>query len=113
MVNKILELSGFIRNKTCKQTRFIKPPNTTYAVYHDNYVTGGSDDLPLLKRRSITIELYEYMPDDEIVNRLENALNEYYPMMVDGWRKESRYYIDSENIYQTIYEFDYFEKRGE
>ena len=53
------------------------------------------------------------MPDDEIVNRLENALNEYYPMMVDGWRKESRYYIDSENIYQTIYEFDYFEKRGE
>ena len=56
MVNKILELSGFIRNKTYKQTRFIKPPNTTYAVYHDNYVTGGSDDVPLLKRRSITIE---------------------------------------------------------
>lgn len=113
MVNKILELSGFIRNKTYKQTRFIKPPNTTYIVYHDNYATGGSDDLPLLKHRTITIELYEYMLDDEVVDRLENALNEYYPMMIDGWKKEERYWIDSENIYQTIYTFEYYEKRGE
>lgn len=112
MVNKILEASGFVKNETYKKTRFIKPPKKTYAVYNDDYSVSGSDDVALLIRKSITIEVYEYRSDKEVIRKIENSLDNYYPLMVDGWKKEDRYYIDSENIYQTVYTFEYIEKRG-
>lgn len=113
MVDKILKSAGFVKNKTYKETRFVKPPVSTYMVYHDNYDRQGADDFPFLKYHNVVFELYEPTIDNENVDKLEKTLDEFYHRMIDGWKKEERYWIDSENIYQTIYTFDYYEKRGE
>ncbi|SFE84036.1 hypothetical protein [Peptostreptococcus sp. D1] len=113
MVDKILKSAGFAKNKTYKETRFIKPPTSTYVVYHDNYDRQGADDVPVLKYHVVTFELYEPTIDSEVIEKLEKTLDDSYQYMVDGWKKEERYWIDSENIYQTIYTFEYYDKRGE
>ena len=63
MVNKILTEAGFELNKTYKQTRFLKPPQTTYAIYEDTVNRRGADDVNLITDHDVNIELYEYTPD--------------------------------------------------
>ena len=36
MVDKILTGAGFVLNETYRETRFLKPPRKTYAVYNDD-----------------------------------------------------------------------------
>ena len=33
MVKEILTAAGFVENKTFKETRFLRPPKETYAVF--------------------------------------------------------------------------------
>lgn len=106
MVNKVLTKAGFILNKTYKEARFLKAPQTTYAIYHDSYERRGADNKNLIKEHDITIELYEYAPDPESERKIEEALDE----LSIEYEKESRFWIHTEQIYQVIYEFNYIER---
>ena len=106
MVKRILTGAGFVENETFKETRFLKPPKTTYAVYMDAFTRRGADGLNLIKDHNYTIELYSYVPDPEAEARLENTLDS----LGVEFDKDERYWIQEEQLYQVIYNFSYIEK---
>lgn len=110
MVREILTKAGLVENETFRETRFLRPPNTSYAVFNDSIERGGGDLKALLKHHSVSIELYEYTPDPILEGNVEAQLDEYYALMLDGWTKQERYWLEEEQLYQVIYEFDYIEK---
>lgn len=104
MVNKILTAAGI----PYRRGRFTHPKAPTYAVYMDDVTTDGSDGGEVLVlRHDITVELYEDKPDDAAEAALEAAIT------AEGrlWTKQDRYWLQSEQQYQVIYEFYYFEKK--
>lgn len=106
MVKTILSLAGFVEGKTFKETRFTSPPKSTYAIYLDSITRRGSDDSNLVTEHSSTIELYSYAPDKDAETRLDNALDS---LGID-YDKSERYWLESEQLYQRVYDFDYIEK---
>lgn len=104
MLNDILTATGI----PYKETRFLKPPTTTYAVYNDTYEARGCDFRNRLKAHDVTIELYEYKPDKPAEEKIEAELN----ARGIEYTKQERTFIDSEQLYQIIYEFSYIEKTG-
>jgi hypothetical protein len=106
MVKEILTEAGFVENKTFKETRFIKPPKTTYAIYLLDISRYGADDGNLITEHSDTIEIYSYKPDPEAERRIEAALDK----RAIPFDKQSRYWLQEEQLYQTIYTYDYIEK---
>lgn len=107
MVDKILTGAGLVKNKTYRETRIITPPrDTSYAVYMDAQEIRGADYLNLIREHDITLEVYEYFPDKDIEDRIEDQLN------INGisYTKQPRYYIQEEQLYQVIYEFSYIGK---
>lgn len=103
MVNKILTAAGV----PYRRTRFPSPPKETYAVYMDDIKTDGPDGLAAIFSHSTTVELYETKPDDAAETAMEAALTAAGVQ----WTKQDRYWIETEQLYQVIYEFDYTEKR--
>lgn len=106
MIDQILTEAGFILNQTYRETRFVKPPQQTYIVYMDAFNRYGSDDMNLLTAHDVTFEMYQYTPDKDAEKRLEDVLNR----MGISFDKQPRYFIDSEQLYQVIYEFSFIEK---
>lgn len=90
-----------------KETRFIKPPSGAYVVYDDDYSTGGADGLNLVKRHSVTLQLFTNDRGTEEQAVIEAAL--------DGagfeWEKDAAAWEDQAQRYQTNYYFDFVEKR--
>lgn len=104
MVTNILNRAGV----KYRQSRYtIKPLPDTYAVYFDDREMGGADGLNCIVTHNITIELYESKPDDATETAIEAALD-FYGI---PWTSQARYWIQSEQRYQVIYEFTYTEKR--
>lgn len=104
MVEEILTAAGIPE----RGSRFVKPPAGTYAVWFDDLETDGPDGMPpAIFTHGVTVELYEPKPDPEKVEALEAQ------MSARGlhWTKQARYWIKTEQMYQTIYEFSYTEKR--
>lgn len=104
MVNDILTASGI----AYRRGRFVgaKPP--TYAVYTDDVISDGADNaaFPRVETHAITVELYEDRPDEQAEKAVERAITEAgLP-----WEKQDRYWLQSEQCYQVVYEFDYTEK---
>lgn len=108
MVKQILTAAGFVEGVSFKETRFITPPKTTYAVYLDSFVSRGADDLNLIKDHSTSIELYEYAPDPESEARIEAQ----FDSIGQKYEKADRIWIDEEQLYQVVYDFEYTEKQG-
>ena len=108
MVKKILTGAGFVEGKTFIETQFISPPKTTYAVFHDSFTRRGADGLNLLKEHEYTIELYSEFGDPGAEARIE-AILDFYGIEYD---KDDRYWIQSEQLYQTVYRFNFIEKLG-
>lgn len=106
MVKRVLTGAGFVENKTFKETRFIKPPRVTYAVFMDSFSRRGADDLNLIKDHDYTIELYCYEPDPDAEARIEASLDS----LGLAFDKEDRYWIQEEQLYQVVYTFNYIEK---
>lgn len=106
MVKEILARAGFVENKTFKECRFLKAPTVTYCVYLDSYESRGADDVNLIKEHSYSIELYSYTPDPEAEKRLETILDSRGIV----YTKNNKYWLESEGLYQVIYDFDYIEK---
>lgn len=106
MVDKILTAAGI----PYRRARFTasKAGANTYAVYLDDIDQDGSDDgRALILRHDITVELYESKPDPKAEAAIEAAIN------AEGllWTKQDRYWLQTEQQYQVIYEFSYTEKR--
>ena len=106
MVKEILTNAGFVENETFRETRFIKPPRTTYAIYLDSYTRRGADNLNLVKEHDYTIELYSYFPDPDAEKRIETILDE----LGIEFEKSECYWIQEEQLYQVVYTFNYIEK---
>ena len=104
MVETILATAGVKH----RQNRFARPPAETYAVWMDDIETDGPDGMPpCIFTHNVTIELYEYKPDAEAEAAIEAAIG------AAGltWTKQDRYWLETEQLYQTIYDFSYIEKR--
>lgn len=106
MVKEILTRAGFVENKTFKETRFLTPPKSTYAIYLDSFDSRGADSLNLLKEHTYTIELYSYKADPKAEARIEVELN----ALGIEFTKEERYWLKDEQLYQVVYTFGYIEK---
>lgn len=104
MVTEILAAAGIKE----RGSRFLKPPAGTYAVWFDDITATGPDLAPArIFTHDVSVELYEPKKDEAAVAALEAELT--------GrgleWTKQDRFWIQSEQMYQTIYEFTYTEKR--
>ena len=75
MVKTVLTGAGFVEGETFRETRFLKPPKTTYAVFMDSFTRRGADGLNLIKDHNYMIELYCYKPDPEAEARIEKILD--------------------------------------
>lgn len=105
MVNEILTATGI----PYKETRFLKPPKKTYAVFNDSINRRGGDNVNLISQHDVSIELYEYTKDPEAEKKLERELD----ARGIEYDKASRYWIEAEQLYQVVYDFTYYEKGGQ
>lgn len=103
MVNRILTTAGV----QGRRGRFTGNLPDNYVVWADDVTTDGPDGIPRILRHDVTLELYEHKPDDAMENSLENAI------AAEGlqYEKQDRYWIQSEQMYQVVYSFTYYEKR--
>ena len=106
MVKRVLTGAGFVEGKTFRETRFLKPPKTTYAVYFDSFTRRGADGLNLIKDHDYTIEVYSYTIDPEAEAKIEAMLDE----LGLEYDKTDRYWIQEEQLYQVVYTFNFVEK---
>ena len=104
MVKDILTKAGFIENETFKETRFITPPTTTYAVYFDSVRGRGADNLNLISEHTV----YAYTPDPEAEARIEAEFDKIGQI----YEKSDRYWINEEQLYQTVFSFYYVSKKS-
>lgn len=106
MIKLILTEAGFVEGVTFEDTQFITPPRDTYAVYLDSFTRRGGDAVNLIKEHSYTVEIYSDFGDPEAEARLEAILDKY----AIEFEKSGRTWIQSEQMFETIYDFDYIEK---
>lgn len=103
MIKEILTAVGL----QFRKTRFTQPPKGTYAVYMDDIDNDGPDGINAIRIHNYTVELYEPLPDDNAEETLEAILDEHGV----NWSKQDRYWLQSEQMYQTVYDFQIKEKR--
>lgn len=103
MVNELLNRAGI----PGRRTRFPKPPAGTYAVWFDDITTDGPDGIPAILTHDVEVEVYEPAPDDEKETAFEAALTAAGLQ----WTKQDRYWLQTEQLYQVLYNFSYMEKR--
>lgn len=104
MVKSILTAAGI----QGRRGRFTGKAPDIYVVWMDDITTDGPDGLPnALRRHDVTLELYEGKPDDAAETALETAI------AAEGlaYTKQDRYWLQTEQLYQVVYEFSYHEKR--
>lgn len=104
MVKEILAAAGI----QGRGSRFAKPPAGTYAVWFDDITTDGPDGMPpRIFTHDVTLEVYASKKDEAALQALEAQLN------ARGlhWTRQDWLWIQSEQMYQAIYEFSHIEKR--
>ena len=106
-VKTLLEHAGFRENITYRETRFLKPPKSTYAVFNDTKTVRGADLANNIIEHAVSIEVYEYAPDPEAEGMIEAVFDEY----AVSYTKNERYWIDDQQLYQIIYEYSWIEKK--
>lgn len=106
MVKKILAGAGFVENKTFKETRFLTPPKSTYAVYTDSFTCRGADGLNKIKEHEYTIEMYSSKRDKKSEAKIESM----FDTLGIEYDKEPAYWLNEEQLYQTVYLFNHIEK---
>lgn len=106
MVKTILTGAGLVEGETFNESRFISPPKTDYAVYLDSITRRGGDGINLITEHSVSIELYEYSKNPE----LEKQIEALFDTLGIEYEKAPRYWLEEEQLYQVIYDFDYISK---
>lgn len=102
MLDDILSVLPF----KVRETRFLKPPDSTYGVYQIDKQFRGCDHHLGICNNDITFYIVEYSPDDQAEKALEKEL------ISRGieFEKQARMWIESEKMYETIYNFNIIEK---
>lgn len=86
------------------------PPEGSYALYFDDVEVNGSDRLEvLILRHAAMVELYAPTQDDAA--EAEAAIEAQLLAVGRPWTKQARYWLNDVQRYQTIYEFDFIEKK--
>ena len=106
LIDDILQGAGFEKNKTYRETRFITPPKSSYVIFNASYDRRGADNMNLLKDYDATFELYSSKPDETSEVNIEKQ----FDLKGIAYLKQERYYIQTEQLYQVIYEFSFIEK---
>ncbi len=100
-IKKLLE-------KTCMkvaETCFLNPPPAPYIIFTDDIEVTGSDNKNCIYNRDISVELYSERINREKEILIENLLNKNSIEF-----EKNRTWIDSENLFQTVYDFFLKEK---
>lgn len=100
-IKEWLETTGLKVAETC----FKKPPALPYIVFTSIDNNGGADLQNCISNRDINIELYSDIINRKTEKLIEDMLNE----KVIEFTK-SRTWIDSEKFFQTVYDFNLYEK---
>ena len=84
---------------------FKEPPKPPYIIFIEESDVGGADDKNCIAERKISIEMYSLKIDKIAEKAIENLLNEKAI-------KYKRYHtwIESEEFFQTVYDFNLVEK---
>lgn len=106
MVKEVLTGAGFVEGVTFRETRFVKPPRQSYVVYLESFTARGSDKQNLVRDVTTLIELYTYVPDPDAEARIEEELD----LRALEYRKDDRYWIQDEQMFQVVYTVEHTEK---
>lgn len=104
MVDEMLEEIGIAH----KEIKFNKPPKETYAVWMEDIEAYGADDVNLYWKHFPTIELYAYSESESISS--ERKIEQYFNERGVAFKKQARFFIQEEQLYQTVYDFEYLSK---
>ena len=105
MIKTIMQAAGI----PYRRTRYTGPPATAYAVYTDDVATDGPDGINAIHTHDYTVELYTHNPEE--ADTAEASVEKALDAAGKGWSKQDRYWLQSEQLYQTVYEFTHIEKR--
>lgn len=89
-----------------RETRYPAPPAGTYAVWTEDITASGPDGCNRIFEHEATVELYGRKPDPVAEAAFEKQLDEHGL----AYEKQARYWLQTEQLYQTIYEFSYIVK---
>ena len=100
-VKEMLEETGLNVAENC----FFRPPSLPYIVFLEEENNSGADNKICISERTITVELYSSKINKEKENELEEILIKNYIEF-----RKNRTWIDSEKLFQTLYDFNLYEK---
>lgn len=103
MADEILEAAGIKH----RETRFLKPPAETYAVWLKEQEVRGPDEENLVCVEDYSIELYAAIIDPVAEGKIEFELD----ARGIPYLKSEHIWIESEQLYQTTYSFEQIKKR--
>lgn len=103
MIEAVLTAAGVPH----KELRYLQPPSGTFAVWTDDISTDGPDGINAILVHDYTVELYEAAPDAASEAAIEDALDDAGLR----WAKQARYWLQTEQLYQIIYETTHIEKK--
>lgn len=103
MADEILTAAGI----THKETRFLVPPQETYAVWLKEESVRGPDEKNLICVEDFTIELYAKRVDPAAEASIEAELM----TRAIQYDKSERIWLASEELFQTVYSYEITRKR--
>lgn len=103
----MLDIKSWLETTGLKvsEERFLKPPPLPYIIFTDNTDVRGADNKNCIANRGIKIELYSVKVDHVSEKLIEDLLNEKAIKY-----KRDRIWIDTEMMFEAIYDFDFVEK---
>lgn len=100
-VKNLLQRTGLEVAETC----FLNPPKLPYIIFTEEKEMSGADLKNNISSRDITVEFYSQKIDREKEKLIEDLLNEKSIEF-----HKDRLYIKEEKFFQTIYDFNLYEK---
>lgn len=86
---------------------FNNPPSGSYAVYSEEITRRGTDSLNCITEHDVSVEVYSYDFYDEDAVRAVAAVLDRLSL---PYKRYDTAYINSEHLYQTVYEFQFVSK---
>ena len=84
------------------------PKDQPFCVWGEQVSCVGDDERPWsLKRHEAVLVLYEHQEDGEHAPDVEGVLDSFCV----SWTRSARDWFDDEQLYATVYTFDYYEKK--
>ena len=92
---------------TNRESRFVTAPKPPFIVWFHETETRGGDYVNGIIDHRVSLELYEDKPDAAPSNKIETVLNRFGV----EFDKSAKNWLPTEGYYQTVFDFDYVEKK--